>query len=93
MSDPVLSIGGWSFPSVRDIKTGAVNVSINHFLTPGQTLTFIISSTVSNPPDLWISITDMVWVVGPQQTRVNPVIPTGQDACQLLIADWSACKG
>lgn len=61
-------------------------------IPPGVTRVFTVSAIVYNTP-AWISVIDMTWLVGARQTKVNPVVPTGQDACDLIVVDTSGCKG
>lgn len=71
--------------------------SLGYYMSPGQTTTFTITATanINGALDgyMWISIPNMAWVVGSQQVKVNPVIPTVQDSCSYIISDWSGCKG
>lgn len=94
MSEPVLNIDGAYYPSSRSVYPDDVytfNARIGYSLAPGQTKTFTVFATPYQA-QMSISIPKMVWVVW-GSLRVNPIIPVGQENCNMIISDKTFCKG
>lgn len=92
MFEPVLVVDGIFFGSTRGTFPDDVNSfhsSIGITIFPGETKTYVVMDTVVQPT-AFITL-NTVWMVG--QTKVNPIIPTGQDSCVLIVSDTNGCKG
>lgn len=95
MYEPVVSISGFSFGSRRGTypdSTDLFTTNVSYTVPPGQMQMFTLSSTAV-AANVFISVIDMIWIVGGQQTRVSPIIPTGPESCGLMVSDGKSCKG
>lgn len=93
-SEPLISVDGMIYVSSRDTNNmnDFVLTSFWYSLAPGQSKTFTILAS-SYQQNVGISISDMTWMVGALQTKVNPIVPTGPGSCGLIVSDNKSCKG
>jgi len=93
VSDLLINVDGMIYASSRDAYTNEFTLtSFWYSIAPGQFKTFTILASPYQP-DMWISVSDMTWMVGAYQTKVNPIIPTGPENCGLIVGDNKSCKG
>lgn len=93
-SEPLISVDGMIYVSSRDTNNmnDFVLTSFWYSIAPGQSKTFTILAS-SYQQNVVISILDMTWMVGAEQTKVNSVVPTGPGSCGLIVSDNKSCKG
>jgi hypothetical protein len=97
---PYLTVDGTVLSSLVTTKPdGTYHSSFYYVIYPGDSRTFVMNAGVFElPPSspgvgqvVYIYVNDLVFQMG--NTKVSPVIPSGQGDCGLMVAERSGCKG